>query len=91
MNLNCQSLHAKFPQIKVLMDTFTENKTPTQMLCLQETWLKHSENNDLGLYHIDNYHFVTKNRYVSAHDGLAFYIYYNWNYKVNSDIFDSHD
>ena len=61
MSLNCQSLHAKFSQIKLLVDTFAENGTPIQVLCLQETWFENSDNIDLGLYHIDNYYFVTKN------------------------------
>ena len=55
-SLNCQSLHAKFSQIKLL----AENGTPIQVLCLQETWFENSDNIDLGLYHIDNYYFVTK-------------------------------
>ena len=44
---------------------------------------------DLGLYHIQNYHLITKNRYTSHHGGLAFYIHNNWNYKVKSDTDDS--
>ena len=35
MSLNCQSLHAKFSQIKLLVDTFAENGTSIQVLCLQ--------------------------------------------------------
>ena len=71
------------------MDTFAENETPIQVLCLQETWFENSDNIDLGLFHIDNYHFVTKNRYASAHGGLAYYIHSNWNYKIKSDTVDS--
>ena len=83
MSLNCQSLHAKFSQIELLVDTFTENNTPIQVLCLQETWFENSELIDLGLYQIENYHLVTKNRYARAHGGLTLYIFRNWNYKVN--------
>ena len=75
MSLDCQSLHAKFSQIKLRVDTFAENGTPIQVLCLQETWFENSDNIDLGLYHVDNYHFVTKNRYASAHGGLASILY----------------
>ena len=32
MSLNCQSLHAKFTQIKILLDTFAANDTPIQVL-----------------------------------------------------------
>ena len=42
MSLNCQSLHAKFTQIKILLDTFAANDTPIQVLCLQETWFENS-------------------------------------------------
>ena len=59
------------------------------MLCLQETWFENSELIDLGLYQIENYHLVTKNRYASAHGGLACYIHRNWNYKVNPHTVDS--
>ena len=89
MSLNCQSLHAKFSQIKLLVDTFAENNTPIQVLCLQETWFENSELSDLGLYQIENYHLVTKNRYASAHGGLACCIHENWNYKVNPHTVDS--
>ena len=44
---------------------------------------------DLGLYQIENYHLVAKNRYASAHGGLACYIHRNWNYKVNLHTVDS--
>ena len=83
MSLNCQSLHAKFSQIKLLVNTFAENNTSIQVLCL------HSELIDLGLYQIENYHLVTKNRYASAHGGVACYIHRNWNYKVNPHTVDS--
>ena len=89
MSLNCQSLHAKFSQIKLLVDTFAENGTPILVLRLQETWFENSDNIDLGLFHINNYHFVTKNHYAIAHGGLAYYIHSNWNYKVKSDTVDS--
>ena len=38
VSLNCQSLHAKFDYIKVLVDKFINNNAPTQVLCLQESW-----------------------------------------------------
>ena len=39
MSLNCQSLQAKFSQIKMLVDTliFVKNNTPIQVVCLQKT------------------------------------------------------
>ena len=89
MSPNCQSLHAKFSQIKLLIDTFAKNNTPIEVLCLQETWFENSELIDLGFYQIENYHLVTKNRYASTSVGLACYIHRNWNYKVKPYTVDS--
>ena len=47
MSLNCQSLQAKFSQIKMRVDTFAENNTPIQVLCLQEAWFENSDLIDL--------------------------------------------
>ena len=89
MSPNCQSLQAKFSQIKMLVDTFAENNTPIQVLCLQETLFENSDLIDLGICQIENCHFVTQNRYASAHGGLAFYIHHIWNYKIKYNEIDS--
>ena len=60
MSLNCQSLNAKFPDIKLLLDTFEEANKPVQVLCLQETWIENSDLIDMAQFHIENYHLVTK-------------------------------
>ena len=89
MSLNCQSLNAKFSNIKLMIDLFAESNKPIQVLCLQETWLENVNLLDMGQFHIDNYYLITKNRYASDHGGLAFYIHKNWNYKIREDIIDS--
>ena len=89
MSLNCQSLNAKFPDIKLLLDTFEEANKPVQVLCLQETWIENSDLIDMAQFHIENYHLVTKNRHASAHGGLAFYIHKNWNFKTRTDTIES--
>ena len=38
LSLNCQSLHAKFDYIKLLMEKFMSKNCPLQVICLQETW-----------------------------------------------------
>ena len=43
----------------------------------------------MAQFHVDNYQLVTKNRYVSAHGGLAFYIHKSWNFKIRQDTTDS--
>ena len=67
MSHNGQSLEAKFFQIKMLVDTFAENNTHIQVLCLQETWFENSDLIDLGIYQIEDYHFVPQSRYASDH------------------------
>ena len=73
----------------MLVDTFAENNTPIQVLCLQETWFENSDLIDLGIYQIGDYYFVTQNRYASAHGGLAFHIHHNWNYRIKTNEIDS--
>ena len=65
MSLNCQSLNAKFPDIKLLLDSFEEAYKPVQVMCLQETWIENSDLIDMAQFHIDNYRLVTKNRYAN--------------------------
>ena len=88
MSLNCQSLNAKFPHIKLLLDSFEEANKPVQVLCLQETWIENSDLIDMAQFHIENYHLVTKNRHASVHVGL-YHIHKNWNFKINSDTIES--
>ena len=89
ISLNCQSLNAKFPEIKLLLDTFGELNKPIHVLCLQETWIENSDLIDMAQFHVDNYQLVTKNKYASAHGGLAFYIHKSWNFKIRQDTTDS--
>ena len=77
MSLNCQSLNVKFSNIKLMLDVFAKFNKPIQVLRLQETWFENSDLIDMGQFHIDDYHLITKNRYASNHGGLAFYIYKN--------------
>ena len=87
--INCQSLQAKFSKIKTSVDTFADYNTLIQVLWLQNTLFENSDLIDLGIYLIENYHFVRQNRCANAHDGLAFYILHNLNYKVKSFEIDS--
>ena len=86
MHMNCQSLNAKFSNIKVMLDVFAEFNKPIQVLCLQETLLENTDLIDMGQFHIDDYHLITKNRYASNHGGLIFYIHKNWTFKIRYDL-----
>ena len=89
MSLNCQSLNAKFAEVKLLLDTFGKLNKPIHVLCLQETWIENLDLIDMAQFNIDNYQLITKNRYASAHGGLAFYIHKSCNFKIRQDTTDS--
>ena len=78
VSLNCQSLHAKFDYIKVLVDKFINNNAPIQVLCLQESWF--STDTDLSLYNIPGYHMISSGHYASNHGGLVIYLHNKWDY-----------
>ena len=77
VSLNCQSLHAKFDYIKVLVDIFINNNTPIRVICLQESWF--STDTDLSLYNIPGYH-ISTGHYASNHGGLVIYLHNKWDY-----------
>ena len=87
LSLNCQSLHAKFEYIKLLLDKFSCNNCPLQVLCLQETWF--TANTDLSPYIIPGYHIISTGRYASNHGGLVIYLSDIWNYEVKTCNTDS--
>ena len=69
LSLNCQSLHAKFDYIKLLIDTFEAKYCPHQVLCLQKSWF--SSDTDLSPYVISGYHLISTGHYASNHGGLV--------------------
>ena len=75
MSMNCQSLRAKFDDIKLLLNVYTQHEQPIQVVYLQETWIEDADLLDLSLFQIHDYNLVTQDRYVSAHGGLAFIIH----------------
>ena len=87
LSLNCQSLHAKFEYIKLLLDKFSCNNCPLQVICLQETWF--TANTDLSPYIIPGYHIISTGRYASNHGGLVIYLSDIWNYEVKTCNTDS--
>ena len=48
LSMNCQSLHAKFDYVRLLIDKFKNNNCVLQVVCLQESWF--SADTDLSLY-----------------------------------------
>ena len=80
LNMNCQSLHAKFEQLRLLIDKFNNNNCALQVVCLQESWF--SADTDLSLYMISGYHLISTGLYASNHGGLVIYVNTNWDYKL---------
>ena len=83
LSLNCQSLHAKFDYIKLLIDKCVHNNCPLQVVCLQETWI--SSGTDLSPYIIPGYHLISTPHYTSSHGGLVIYLSEKWNYYIKTD------
>ena len=89
LSLNCQSLHAKFDYIRLLVDKFAANNCPPQVLCLQASWF--SSDTDLSPYRIPGYHIISTGHYASNHGGLVIYVHVSekWSYKVKNSQTES--
>ena len=82
LSLNCQSLHAKFDYIKILIEKFQHNNCSLQVICLQESWF--SNDTDLSLYMIPGYHLISTGHYASTHGGLVMYLKQRWDYNLKT-------
>ena len=80
---DCQSLHAKFDYIKLLIDKFVHNKCHLQVICLPGTWI--SSETDLSPYIIPGYHLISTPHYASSHGGLVIYLSEKWDYTIKTD------
>ena len=83
VSLNCQSLHAKFDYIRLLIDKVANNNCVLPVLCLQESWF--SCETDLSPYIIPGYHMISTGHYASNHGGLVIYLNKKWEYKLIAD------
>ena len=80
ISLNCQSLNAKFNELKIYIELFKVNNIVLNAICLQETWL--SEQDDNSLLQLDDYNLIVKGKSCSAHGGVAIYLHKCFDYKV---------
>ena len=71
LSLNCQSLNAKFNELRLYVELYAENLCSPTVICLQETWLH--ENSDISLLQLPGYQLVWRPRSCSAHGSVAFY------------------
>ena len=81
-SLICQSFHAKFDYIKLLIEKIQFNDCALQLGCLQGTWVPFDT--DLSLYVIPDYHLISTSRYASSHGGLIMYLSKTWDYSIKT-------
>ena len=80
LSLNTQSLHAKFDQIKIMLNYLEKQNVFFSAICLQETWL--AEKADVSLLFLDKYKLITQGKFSSPHGGLAIYLHERYDYTV---------
>ena len=74
LTLNCQSLNAKFDQIKAMLHFFNMKKFIIHIICLQETWVQGNPP-DLSMFQLPGYEVpIGLGASVSKHGGLAIYL-----------------
>ena len=82
MHHNIQSLPSKFDDLKILLDSMSENdKKPDFILC--ETFLT-TRNEDM--FKINGYNFVCRNRSKPYRGGVALYIKENIHFSERTDL-----
>ena len=77
LSLNCQSLQAKFDQIKLYIENSLSN---VHAICLQETWL--NCDSDTSLLQLNGYNLISKGKSASAHGGVAIYLKDTFKYSI---------
>jgi hypothetical protein len=89
LSLNCQSLYAKYNELKIYVESIYNMKFSA--ICLQETLLHN--NSDVTLLQLNGYNLIWKGRSASTHGGVAIYLKDTFSYKIlpitsNSNIWD---
>ena len=90
INLNCQSLNAKFDELQVFISNICSNST-IDVITLQETWFDDKTN--LSLYHLEGFDLINIPRRLSKHGGLIIYVKNTFSYSLldlipESDVFE---
>jgi len=91
LSLNCQSLNAKYDEIKIFIENLRESACILSAICLQETWL--NGDSDVSLLQLDEYTLISKGKSCSVHGGVAIYLHNDYDYKLlpyssNMNIWD---
>ena len=69
LDLDIQSLYAKFDKLNILLDEFAEYDFKFSAICLQETWIQ-GTTPDASSFHIPNYVSIPMGATRSSHNGL---------------------
>lgn len=80
LSLNCQSLNAKYDQLKAYIEYFNESNCEIDAICLQETWL--TADSDVSLLQLPNYNLISTGKSCSAHSGVAVYLHKAYQYNI---------
>jgi hypothetical protein len=78
ISLNCQSLNAKYDQLKYFIDVYNNESYKISAICLQETWL--TADSDLSTFYIPGYHLISVGKSCSAHGGVAIYLHESFSF-----------
>jgi hypothetical protein len=78
ISLNCQSLNAKFNELKIYIEGCCSGHF--HAICVQETWL--NDTSDLSLLQLDGYNFISKGKSASQHGGVGIYLKKHFKYKI---------
>jgi hypothetical protein len=89
MSLNCQSINSKFNELSILVKDLKDVNFEFSAICLQESWL--GENVDVSVFHIENYHCISKPKSCSSHGGLIIYLHQMYDYDVSSVNLENSD
>ena len=82
--LNCQSLNAKFDNLKMFID-YVNDQCPISVICIQESWSH--DGIDMSYFSLPNYTMVNQNRRLSVHGGLITYIHDDFAYRKLNNMF----
>ena len=72
LSLNCQSLNAKFDNLKMFID-YVNDQCTIFVICIQESWSH--DGIDMSYFYLPNYTMANQNRRLSAHGGLILRIF----------------
>ena len=79
-SVNCQSLPAKFDNLKVYLETLSYKNCEFSAICLQETWL--NKQMETSIFNIDGYQLVALPASCSAHGGVAIFLKETFRYNI---------